>query len=111
MCFYGEEDDIHPTNFFERTGNRGSRDEVAFAALYLHSAVLHGAKMRTSGEQSDIKASFGHTRADVGSDCAGARDQEFHPSLSTVAAGSRSAAATARRRIFPVAVVGILFTR
>jgi hypothetical protein len=46
-----------------------------------------------------------HASADVGSNGAGPRDQKSH------SCAPASAAATERRRIFPVAVVGILSTR
>jgi hypothetical protein len=61
--------------------------------------------MWTAREQRHIEAGLRHARTDVSSDCPRARDQESH------FWSSRSALATARRRIFPVAVVGILFTR
>ncbi len=67
--------------------------------------LLHGVQMRAAREQSYIEAGPRHARTDVGSDGPRARNQESHFWL------SRSAAETARRRIFPVAVVGMLFTR
>ena len=102
---YPKKDNVHRSHFFEGTGDCGPRHEISLGTFHLHAALLHGAKMRPSREERDIEPSLRHARADVGSDCARARDQEPHRW------SSMSAAATARRRIFPVAVVGMLFTR
>ncbi len=100
-----KKDDVHMFHFFEGTGDCGPRHKISLDTLHLHTALLHGAKMRSAREEGDIEPGLRHTCADVGSDCARPRDQESHPW------SSKSAAATARRRIFPVAVVGILSTR
>src|SRR5580700_9620907 len=105
MRFYPKKDNVCRPHFFERAGDSWSRHEISLGALHLNAVLLHGAKMWPAREESDIVSSPCHARADIGSDGPGPRDQESHR------CSSRSAAATARRRIFPVAVVGILSTR
>ena len=102
---HSKKDNVHRSHFFEGTGDGGPRHKISLAASDLHAVLLHGAKMRPAREERDLEPGLRHARTDVGSNCARPRDQESH------ACSSVSAAATARRRIFPVAVVGILSTR
>src|SRR6202041_244080 len=103
--FHSKKNNVYRTHFFKGTGDGGARHEISLAAFDTHAVLLHGAKMRPAREQRYIESGLRHASPDVGSNCPSPRDQEFHscPPAST--------AATARRRIFPVAVVGILSTR
>src|ERR1700687_3290644 len=105
VCLHSKKDDVHRSHFFEGTGDCGLRHEISLDTFYLHAALLHGAKMRPAREERDIQPGLRHACTEVGSDGARPRNQESHRW------SSKSAAATARRRIFPVAVVGILSTR
>src|ERR1700733_2852233 len=100
-----KKNNVYRTHFLEGAGDGGPRHEISLAAFDPHAVLLHGATMRPAREQRYIESGLGHASPDVGTNCPGPRDQEFHscPPAST--------AATARRRIFPVAVVGILSTR
>ncbi len=69
---------------FERTGDSGPRYKISFAAFHLHAMLLHGAKMRPAREESDVEPGLRHAGADIGSDCAGPSDQEFHGRLPTL---------------------------
>ena len=50
------------------------------STLFTCTPCLHGAKVWTAGEESYIESGAGHAGADIGSDCPGSRDQEFHAS-------------------------------
>jgi hypothetical protein len=102
---HAKKDDVDRADFFKRAGDRRPRDEISVATFHLHAVLLHGAKMRSAREQRHIQPGVRHARTNVGSDCARPGDQESH------CWSSVSAVATARRRIFPVAVVGMLSTR
>src|SRR5579872_5255698 len=105
MRFYTQEDDIDRSHLVERTRNFRMGFEISFRAFYANPLPLHGHKVRATGEECDIEAGICHARTDIASDGTSARNQEFHPRL------SRTAFATARRRIFPVPVVGMLSTK
>src|SRR4029077_15920238 len=105
MRFHTQKNNVDWTHFFERSYDGGPRHKIALAAFYLHAIFLHGAKMRSAGKQRYVEPSLRHTGANVSADGACPRNQEFHWLSST------RAEATARRRIFPVAVVGMLSTR
>ena len=102
---HAQKDDVHCSRLFERANNFGPDLKISFSALHLHAVFLHGFQMRPTREERDIKSSSRHARTDVSADCPGSHDQEFHALV------IHQAAATARRRIFPVAVVGILGTK
>jgi len=102
---YAKKNNLHRPHFRKGAGDLGPRNKIPLATLHLHSVLLHGVKVWAAGEKGDIESGLGHTRPDIGSNGPGARDQKSH------GRSSPSAAATARRRIFPVAVVGILSTR
>jgi len=102
---HAEKDNVYGTYFIEGTGDFGAGNEISFAAFYLHAIFLHGAKVRATREEGDIKSGLRHARADISSNCPGPGDKESHSSPPA------SAEATARRRILPVAVVGMLSTR
>src|SRR5208282_2979102 len=73
-------------------------------AANAHAVLLHRAQVRAAGKQGDVQSRARHARPDVGSDGAGADDQKLH------CWPSRMADATCCRRIFPVAVRGMLCT-
>lgn len=102
MSFHSQEDDVGWPRFFERTNNSGLNLKISFRAFDVHSVLLHGSQMGPTREERDIQSSSRHARTDVSANGSGSGDQEFHAWLST------RAAATARRRIFPVGVVGML---
>ncbi len=104
MRLHSEKNNVNRPHFFQRTGHRRARYKISLATFHLHAVLLHRAKMRAPREERHIKTCICHACANVSADGPGPRDQKFH-------AWSASAAATVRRRIFPVAVVGILFTR
>src|SRR5258708_30619183 len=105
MRLRGQKARVDRAYLFQGCSDCGPRDEISLAAFYLHAIFLHGAKMRPACKQGHIESGLRHARAEMGADGSGSSDQEFHCWLST------SAEATARRRIFPVAVVGILSTK
>jgi hypothetical protein len=72
--FYAEEDDVDGPNFFEGTDDCRARHKISVSALYLHAAILHGAKVWTASEQGDVEPGLRHSRPDVGPDCPGSRD-------------------------------------
>ena len=78
MRFYPKKDNVHWSHICERTRDCGPRHEISIDTLYLHTVFLHGAKVWAAGEESDIESGLGHAGADIGSDCPGSRDQEFH---------------------------------
>ena len=102
---HAEDNNINGPDFPQSASYFRFRNEIAVSTLHLNAAFLHSAQVGSAREECDIQASMRHASADVGSDGAGSGDQEFHPSSSS------RAAATARRRILPVAVVGIFSTK
>jgi len=88
-----------PVPLLEGTGD-GGRPRKSPRDFSLHAVLLHGAKMRPARE-SVTSNRLRHARADVSSDGAAPAIRNLivdYPCWSSV-----SAAATARRRIFPVA--------
>src|SRR5271163_3949710 len=81
MRFYAEKDDVHGADFFERARDGWACHEVSLDAFHLNAVFLHGSEVRPAREERDIEPGLRHACADVGSDCARSRDQEFHCSI------------------------------
>src|SRR5579862_255967 len=105
MCFDPEKDNIKSADSCECAGNLGARFKFPRGVLHPHAMLLHGLKMCAAGKKSYVETRASHQCAKVSSDGAGSRNQESHP------CSSKTAVATARRRILPVPVVGMLSTK
>jgi len=114
MCLYAKNNHVGGPSFFKGTDDFGPHFETAAGTLYPHAVCLHSSEVRAAREERDIVAGFSHARADVGANRTRSCDEIFHSCVSVATRVFSSvvrAAATVRRRIFPVAVVGMLGTK
>ena len=100
-----EHDHVGRAGLFKARHHARARLEISFGAFHLDAVFLHGTQVWAAGEQGDVEAGASHARAQICADRSGACNQKFHGTPPF-----RIAAATAPRRIFPVAVCGMVST-